>query len=56
MQFFLQSNCVNWCENFVISFEKFFFVQNFAYLVDIFDVSDLLNQNILGKEVTVCGL
>ena len=48
--FFQQSNK---CENFVISLRDDSFVLFLAYLVDIFDAQNVLNQNLQGKHQTV---
>ena len=43
------------CEDFVASLEDDEFLLKLAYLVDIFEAINLLNQSIQGTEATICG-
>lgn len=43
------------CEDFVTSLKDHYFMLNLAYLVDIFDALNMLNQSLQGRDVTVCG-
>ena len=43
------------CEDFVASLEDNEFLLKLAYLVDIFEAINLLNQSIQGTYATICG-